>query len=372
MNCFFGLAVGIFLLGRTVLSATPLAVCSSPPFYADRTNLLVVIDEDGVTHPIRTDADWQRRREHILANLQLVMGPLPIKWKNLPLEPQVVEEVVLPKCVRKKITYRAEPDDLVTAYLLIPRTFSGKRPAMLCLHQTTEIGKDEPAGLGGSPDLHYALELAERGYVTLAPDYWSFGDYRHKAYDPYQHGYVSGTMKGIWNHIRAVDLLESLPEVDSRRIGCIGHSLGGHNALWLAAFDARIKVVVSSCGFNSMSSYAASPYGGGDLRNYAQRRYMPRVTSVYGNDPRKLPFDWPEVLAVVATRPLFINAPLNDMNFVVSGVNECVDAVRPVYQWKNCANNLAVIYPRAEHSFPADARAAAYAFIDRALCNDAD
>jgi tripartite-type tricarboxylate transporter receptor subunit TctC len=42
---------------------------------------------------------------------------------------------------------------------------------MLCLHQTTRIGKGEPAGVGGKTDLQYARELAERGYVTLAPDY---------------------------------------------------------------------------------------------------------------------------------------------------------------------------------------------------------
>ena len=67
--------------------------------------------------------------------------------------------------------------------------------------------------------------------------------------------YESGTMKGIWNHIRAVDLLESLPEVDPDRIGVIGHSLGGHNALFVAAFDQRIRAVVSSCGFNAFEDY---------------------------------------------------------------------------------------------------------------------
>ena len=88
---------------------------------------------------------------------------------------------------------------------------------MLCLHQTTKIGKGEPAGVGGNSNLHYAAELAARGYVTLAPDYPNFGDY---SFDPYAHGYESATMKGIWNHMRAVDLLQSLSEVDPQRIGC--------------------------------------------------------------------------------------------------------------------------------------------------------
>ena len=53
-----------------------------------------------------------------------------------------------------------------------------KRPAILCLHQTTPNGKDSPVGLADRPTLHYALELAKRGYVTLSPDYPSFGEYQ--------------------------------------------------------------------------------------------------------------------------------------------------------------------------------------------------
>jgi len=338
-----------------------------PPFYADRMNLLTFIDAAGQIHPVKVAADWEQRRGHILANMELVMGPLPERWRGLPLDLRILEEAKLPKCVRKKVTYRAEPDDWATAYLFVPNDRKGKTPAMLCLHQTIEIGKDEPAGLGGSPDLHYALELAERGYVTLAPDYWTFGDYRYKRYDPYEHGYVSGTMKGIWTHIRSVDLLRSLPEVDGDRIGCIGHSLGGHNTLWLGAFDPRVKVMVSSCGFNTMAAYAASKYGGGDLKNYAQPRYLPRIASVYKNDPKLVPFEWTEVLASLAPRPVFVNAPLNDTNFEVSGVRDCIKAALPVYELLGGKDRLVVVHPEAGHSFPSEIRQAAYAFIDRAL-----
>jgi dienelactone hydrolase len=318
-------------------------------------------------HPVRSAADWQRRREQILANMQLVMGPLPVQWRSVPLEMQVIEETNLSTFVRQKITYRVEPADRLNAWLLIPKRTEGRVPAVLCLHQTTDIGKDEPAGLGGNGDLQYARELAERGFVTLAPDYWTFGDYRRSSYDPYTNGYVSGTMKGIWNHIRSLDLLQSLPEVDGARLGCIGHSLGGHNGLWLAAFDPRVKVVVSSCGFNSFVSYAASPYGGGTLKNYARQRYLPRIASDFGNDPKKIPFDWPEVLAAVAPRAIFINAPLHDENFVVAGVTECVNAARPVYALLGARTNLAAVHPDAGHAFPPAIRQQAYDFIAQHL-----
>jgi sugar phosphate isomerase/epimerase len=356
---------GGILLGLLGVFAQPAPAPSTS--WPGPTNLLVFRDAEGRPQPVRSLADRDRRRQDLLLRMQQVMGPLPESWRNLPLELRVLEEVRLPTLTRKKIAYRADPDDFVSAYLLIPHECPGKAPAVLCLHQTVESGKDEPAGLGGSPDLHYAQELAERGYVTLSPDYWTFGDYRTRDYDPYQHGYVSGTMKGIWNHIRSLDVLQALPEVDGARLGCIGHSLGGHNALWLAAFDPRVKAVVSSCGFSSFGSYAASPYGGGDLKNYAQRRYMPRMASQYGSTPNRVPFDWPEVLASLAPRPVFVNAPVRDENFIVSGVDECIAAARPVYGWMGSPDHLVVLHPEVGHSFPPEIRQAAYRFIDTAL-----
>jgi dienelactone hydrolase len=336
-------------------------------FASDRTDLLQFIDTDGQAHPVRDASNWQRRRADILATMQLVMGPLPLHWRDLPLEMHVLEETNFLRFVRKKISFRVEPEDRLNAWLFLPREIKGRIPAVLCLHQTTDIGKDEPAGLGGHPDLHYARELAERGFVTLAPDYWTFGDYRRKTYDPYAHGYASGTMKGIWNHRRSLDLLQSLPEVNAARLGCMGHSLGGHNALWLAAFDPRVKAVVSSCGFNSFAHYAASPYGGGTLKNYAQRCYMPRIAAEYGNDPQRVPFDWPEVLAAIAPRAVFINAPLQDENFVVAGVTACVDAARPVFTLLDGPANLVVVHPKAAHAFPVEVRQQAYDFLAHAL-----
>lgn len=235
-----------------------------------------------------------------------------------------------------------------------------KSPGILCLHQTTDIGKGEPAGLGGKPNFQYALELAERGYVTLAPDYPNFGDYK---IDVYSRGYVSATMKGIVNHKRAIDLLQSLPEVDSERIAVIGHSLGGHNALFVAAFEPRIKVIVTSCGFDSFPKYK-----GGDPSGWSHKGYMPRIAEVFACNPARMPFDFTEVLGCLAPRPLFIIAPLRDDNFEVSGVRDCVAAALPVYQKIfHRAGNLKVIYPACGHDFPPEVRRSAYRFLARNL-----
>src|ERR1022692_4766673 len=289
---------------------------------ATTLDLLVYRDRQGVLHKIRTRRDWSEQRAHILENMQKVMGPLPSRNGATP-EMLVVEETVLPQCVRKKITYLAENRDRVPAYLFIPTARSGKFAAVLCLHQTTRIGKAEPAGLGGNPNLSYAAELAALGYVTLAPDYPNFGEY---TFDPYDNGYTSATMKGIWNHIRAIDLLISLPDVDPDRIGVIGHSLGGHNALFVAAFDNRIAAVVSSCGFTSFAKYK-----GGDLTGWSHSGYMPLIASVYGADPAMMPFDFSGVLAAIAPRPVFINAPARDTNFELTGVDDSVRAAQAVF-----------------------------------------
>lgn len=293
-----------------------------------------------------------RSREQALAAMEEVMGPRPRALMTAPAV-EILEEISAPTFVRRKIRYLAERDDWVPAYLFLPKR-EGRQPAVLCLHQTTRIGKGEPAGLGGLPDLHYARELAERGYVTLAPDYPNFGDYR---IDPYAMGYASATMKGILNHRRAVDLLLALPEVDPRRIGVLGHSLGGHNSLFLAAFDERVQAVVTSCGFTSVGRYY-----GGDLTGWSHPGYMPRVAEIYGKEATHMPFDYTDILAAIAPRPVFVNAPTGDANFDVTGVRDTVAAVDDLFRGR-----LDVVHPEVGHSFPPEIRERAYVFLDIAL-----
>lgn len=306
---------------------------------------------------IRNRREWEASRKKTLAGMQEAMGPLPDNHSSpLGIVRQEVEET--PRFTRTRITYLGEPDDPVPAFLLVPRKLRRRAPAMLCLHQTIKIGKGEPAGLGGSENLHYAKELAERGYVCIVPDYPYLGE---NGFDPYKHGYASCTMKGIVNHMRAVDVLQSLPEVNGRRIGAIGHSLGGHNTLFVAAFDPRIRAMVTSCGFTS-----ARKYYNGDLTGWAGVRYMPRIAERYGKDPARLPFDFPALLVALAPRPLFINAPLHDSNFEVSGVRDCVAEALPVYDRVfHSADRLVARYPDAKHDFPPEIRQEVYRFLAR-------
>ncbi|HID23623.1 MAG TPA: hypothetical protein EYP14_14670, partial [Planctomycetaceae bacterium] len=329
--------------------------------YEDHAELLVYKDQRGRRRPVRTPAEWAIRRAHILANMQLVMGPLPDSSQRVPLDVRVLAEEDTPHYVRRKITFAAEPGDRVPAWLLIPTRLKTPAPGMLCLHPTHKLAKDEVAGRGGRPTRQYGHELALRGYVCLVPDYPSFGE---SAYDFQAHRgrYASGSMKAVWNNVRAIDLLESLPEVDRDRIGCIGHSLGGHNALFTAVFDLRIKAVVTSCGFTAFHHYYD-----GNLKGWTKDVYMPRIRDVYQSDPDRMPFDFYEVLAAIAPRAVFINAPDRDANFAVVGVRKVVGKVRAVYALLGASSGLHVIYPPCAHDFPDDVRSEAYAWLDRVL-----
>lgn len=298
-----------------------------------------------------------------------VMGEFPQPSRRVPADMRIVDERRDRGLLWRKITFAVEPGDRCWAWLLVPESraqpSAAPGPAVLCLHQTTDIGKDEPAGLGGLDNLHYALELAQRGLVTIAPDYPNFGDYR---VDPYALGYASATLKGIWNHMRAVDLLIELNLADPKRIGCIGHSLGGHNALFLAVFEARIRAVVSSCGFTLFRTNRAGGDGPlEDVSDWSHAGYMPRIAERYGCNARNLPFEWTDVLTAIAPRPIFINAPEHDM-FLVDGVRECVRLVAPEFARLGAgADALVCRHPDCAHDFPPDVRQEAYAFLERRL-----
>jgi len=327
----------------------------------DKHNLLTFLDEQGQVQPVKNAKDWARRRQQILSAMQEVMGAMPDAARKVPLAMEVVEEVKKDRYVRQKITFGVETDDRLAAYLFVPADRPKERTAaVLCLHPTErKLGKGVPAGLGGKPDRHYAVHLAERGYVTLAPDYVGSGD---STFDPYQHGYVSATMKGIWNHQRCVDLLQTLPQVDAERIGVLGHSLGGHNSLFVAAFDERIKCIVSNCGFNSFAHYM-----GGDLKGWSHEGYMPRIRSDYDCNPSQMPFDFTEVVAALAPRPFLASAPLRDYNFAVEGVKVCIAAAEPVYELLAAKDKLLANYPDCDHNFPDDVRKVAYEFLEQYL-----
>lgn len=348
---------------RTFLfsSACGLLAGAESPSRLDRNNLLLYRDAQGRVRTARTVKEWQRRRAEVLRGMQEVMGPLPGKEKDCPLDMRVEEETDAGSYVRRLVTYAAEPNGRVPAYLLVPKAATAGKPAtaVLCLHPTdNNIGHKVVVGLGGRENRQYASELAERGYVTLAPSYPLLANYQP---DLKALGYQSGTMKAIRDNMRGLDLLESLPYVRKGVFGAIGHSLGGHNSVYTAVFDARVKVVVSSCGLDSYVDYMD-----GKIKGWTSERYMPRLLA-YADRLTAIPFDFHEMIGALAPRVCFISAPLKDDNFRWQSVDRIAAAAGQVYQLHGKPENLMVEHPDCPHDFPDDMRRMAYALFDRHL-----
>ena len=353
---------------RWWLSLVLMSVSLAAAQRLDRLDLLQFRDTQGQVRTVKTPADWAKRRAEIVKGMASVMGGLPGKDRRVDLDVKVEEEADAGTYVRRLITYQSEPGSRTPAYLCIPKAVlkKGKAPAVLCLHPTdNRVGHKVVVGLGGREGRAYAAELAERGYVTIAPAYTHLANYWPNLG---KLGYVSGTMKAIYDNTRALDLLEAMPNVDaSRGFGAIGHSLGGHNAIYTAVLDTRITVLASSCGFDAYPDY----YDGAERnwlfgRGWCQIRYMPRMSN-YRGKLETIPFDFPELLGALAPRPFFVHAPLRDGNFRWKSVDVCAKAARPIYKLLGNENGLNIKHPDYNHNFPKDMREGAYATIDSVL-----
>lgn len=279
------------------------------------------------------------------------------------------EEVDCGDHERRLITYQSEPGNRVPAYILIPKAAlnapAESFPAVLCLHPTNqELGAKVVVGLGTTPNRGYALELTQRGFVTLAPAYPHLAGY---APELEKLGYASGTMKAIWDNIRGLDVLESLPFVKRNGFGAIGHSLGGHNAIFTAVFEPRICTVVSSCGFDSFRDYySGNPEVWKAGKGWTQHGYMPRLAH-YAGRLHEIPFDFHDLLAALAPRHVFVNAPIGDSNFQWRSVDQVISAARSVYKLYGAEQHLALAHPDCGHDFPQEMRDRAYRLFEEQL-----
>ena len=314
-----------------------------------------------VTDPIPNDAStWETIRSRILEAAQTVMGPLPSTDRTRPPGWNIQEETDCGGYRRLRIEYESEPGCLTSAYLCRPQAAAPESPAhaVLCLHPTNQIdGYADVVGLTDRENRSYASELAERGFVTIAPSYPHMAEYQP---DLDALGYVSGTMKAIWDNIRALDLLDSLDFVKGGAFATIGHSLGGHNSVYTATFDTRLVAVVSNCGLDSYLDYKD-----GDISRWGQTKYMPRILSYPTlND---IPFDFHDLISSIAPRACLISAPIHDNNIKWKSAASVVEAARHIYQFYGAENRLKIIHPPCAHDFPAHVRTQAYNFIGAAL-----
>lgn len=312
-----------------------------------------------MNHPVRAA---------MLARLGAFPPPAPLDW-------QADGEERRDDIRYTRVAYTLAPGERVWAWLLRPTSGAATPlPGILAIHQHAGqfyLGKAEPAGLAGEPMYHYGLELARRGYAVLCPDLLGFEDRRPPEYERVANPGAAGdggyerwlavTLLAQGSSLqarylsdlgRALDVLAAQPDVDPTRLGCIGHSLGGQETVWLAWYDARIRAAVASCGVGLISTIIRDRVG------HNMALWVPGLLTVGDMD---------SVVAGVAPRPLLLIQADSDRLFPIDGVHHLGRVAQHAYADQGCPDHFGLTLFSGGHSFPIEMRKAAYNWLDRWL-----
>ncbi len=304
-------------------------------------------------------AAWLRAKRRQLTRL---LGGFPSRE---PLNAQVVRRKEEPDRIVEWITYESEPGETVPAIMLIPRHRTPPLPAVLCHHQHAgqyDLGKSEVVGWAGNPQQAYAAELCARGYITLAPDVVGFEERAHpRLSGPEFERFLSHELllkgltlqsKLVWDIMRAVDYLQSREEVDPKRIGLVGHSLGGAQTWWAMSMEPRITAGVSSCGTTTYAAVLAAE------QYHYYGFYVPGILK-WG--------DIPDIVSMIAPRPFLILAGEQDRGFPLSGAKEVAARAGMLYRRLRKPEALELFVSPRGHEFIEEMRQRAYHWFDRWL-----
>jgi len=324
---------------------------------------------DDLLEGVGTAEDW-RKRKQVLRSRYLDL----LRDERKPAKPsrdlEVHESVKVDGIYeRRLISYNVESDERAHAYLGLPLKRDGVAPAVVALHGTFEKGKERAAGLVDNPNKAYLDHLCRRGYVVIAPDHFVAGHRvpREGSYETgrFHERYPEWTSVGkfTYEHSIAVDVLQAMGEVDSENIGCLGHSLGGHGTMFLAAYDDRIKAAAGNC---SASFFRHNP----KVEAWSRDRwyvYFKHIRSglLEGKLP---PIDFHEIMALIAPRAFLDLSGLNDGDLLTQRQRVLMlMKVMDVYELEKTPDNFAFYVHGRAHSVKHESRALMYAWMDTHL-----
>lgn len=338
----------------------PNPLMEAPPVESSWTDL---------TDGLESKADWEARRPAIKqAFLDLLRDQH--KPEKPPLDIQEHESVVVDGVyTRKLISYAVEAGERAHAYLGIPLSGQAPFPAVVALHGTYEQGARRAAGLVDDPDKAYLDHLCRRGYVAIAPEHFvsghripEKGSYDTTAFHE-KHPEWTAVGKFTYEHSIAIDVLETLPEVDASRIGALGHSLGGHGTIFLAAYDERVKAGASNCAAPSFRHNPAVLNWSRD-RWYVYFKHL-RLGLLNNELP---PIDFHHMVALAAPRAMLQIDGLNDGNPATQRQRVLMMlATADLYEIAGAPENYAFFVHGRGHSVPHESRALMYAWMDTYL-----
>ena len=194
--------------------------------------------------PVKTPEDWQRRRREILDHWHGVMGPWPPLIERPKLE--VVESTRRENFTQKTVRVQVAPDEVVDGYLLVPDGAKSAPAVFVPFYEPqTSIGQKEK----GEPLLAFGYELAKRGFVTLSIGSPGGGDAWHpKVPAPGGARVLQPLSYLAYVAANGYNALASLPEVDPKRVGIVGHSYGGKWAMFGSCLYEKYAAAVWSDG----------------------------------------------------------------------------------------------------------------------------
>ena len=306
------------------------------------------LDTDAEGKPLLSRDDWLRQRERLKQQWQAILGPFPDS--KVPLNAETLATEQLPDFSRSLVKYQAEEGVFTDGYLLAPKSAKGKLPALVIFHPTTPLQAKGVAGADNSYDeeKRQGVQLVQRGFVVWCPRNYIntegadlLGNARRVIA---AHTNWVGMTRMVWDAIRAVDYLETLPNVDGHRIGCIGHSLGAKVVLYAMAFDQRYKAGVFSEGGIGLrfSNWEAPWYLGPKIR-----------------EP-DFKLEHHQLLALVAPRAFLLLAGDSADS---DKSRAFIAAALPVYKLLGAPENIGWLNHHRGHRYPPEARAVAEDFL---------
>lgn len=302
--------------------------------------------------PFLTEKGWLRRAGQLRRQIEVSAGLWPPVEKS-PLKARVFGKVSKGDYSIEKVFFESYPGFYVTGNLYRPVGKKGPFPGILTPHGHWAYGRLENQSLASMPGL--AINLARQGHVVFAYDMLAYNDSR-QVKDHRRTLDRSFSLWGInwlgiqlWNSIRSVDFLQSLPDVDPDRIGCTGASGGGTQTFLLTAVDDRVKV---SAPVNMISHYMQ---GGCICENQANLRL----------DTNNM-----EIAALMAPRPQLMVSASGDWTRETPRVE--FPAVQSVYRLLGAAHKVQTMQAMADHNFNRESREAVYAWFGRWLLGESD
>ncbi|MEZ0274178.1 MAG: alpha/beta hydrolase family protein, partial [Roseimicrobium sp.] len=230
----------------------------------------------------------------------------------------------------------------VTANLYRPKVVDKPLPTMLyvCGHSSKEKGGISYGNKAGYE--HHGVWYAKHGFVCLIIDTVQLGEIRGEHHGTYSKGRWWWMARGYtpagveaWAGIRALDYLETRPEVDKTRFGISGRSGGGAYSWWIAALDERIKAAAPTAGITTLRNHVVD----GCVEGHCDCMFM---VNTYR-------WDYDKLAALVAPRPLCIVNTDKDRIFPVDGVFNIYQSTRRIYKLLDAEKNIGLQFAEGPH-----------------------